>query len=1259
MFVSQADSSTIVQSSGEENDPSETHTAIPHMEWTGERFEKQAPQPPPLMTIRVEVITDKHAIPTALPLPPGFRSSPVTTTTLADSGAQTCSGDLELLTSLGCTPENLITTTHGIRGVTQTSLCILGVLPVRVTVGGNHTNQIMYFSRNTRGCLLSEKALMDLKVLPTQFPSISGTESTSASAQSSPTADCGCPRRLPPPPLPSEIPLPATSENVLHLENWIKGFFRHSAFNTCPHQPIPAMSGEPMKVTVREDAVPYAAYTPIPVPLHWEEEILKDLEKDIALGIIEPVPSTTPTIWCARAVWLQKKSGKPRRAVDFGKFNASTRRHHHHTPSPFQQAIKVPARVYKTILDAWNGYHSIALDKSVRDYFTFICKWGRFRYLRCPQGYHGSGDVYTHHFDEITKNFVDKVRQVDDSCLWKSTIELMFWHVMQYIHHCHINGVIFNHEKFVFCRHIVEFAGFLLTYDGIKPSPRIVNAIRMFPSPKNITGIRAWFGLVNQVSYAFAQTEVMAPFRDLLKKDNKFYWDSALETLFQQTKLVIIKKIEHGIKTYDCSKATCLSTDWCKHGIGFLLFQQACRCDPIEGPNCGGDHWVVVFAGSRFTTSAESRYAPIEGEALAVVYGLVSCKIFILGCPNLVVSVDHKPLVKVLGDQPLGQIKNPRLQKMKEKTMPYQYRIKHTPGKENASADAASRYPVGSPDDSEALEYSSICSSLAHVIDPAPDVESEVEQHTLQSTTALLLDSPHLRAVTWQRIAEAASKDRESIDLAKIISAGFPSSKKELPEHLRVFWPMREDLYCVQGVPVQNQRILIPPSLRAEVLEGLHAAHQGVTGMSAHAKQRFFWPGLDAAIRLKRAQCTDCNNHAPSQSKEPFCETHIPEFPFESTCTDIFHLHGYKFLMYVDRFTGWLEIAQSPRTDATAVCSHLRRWFTTFGVAVELASDGGPPYDSNIYKQFLKDWGVTQRLASAHFPQSNGRAELGVKSGKRLLRANISSSGSLDNDKVSRALMAYRNTPLQDYHLSPAELLFGKKLKDHLPLITEQHRAPKWEEIRQNREKDMASRITDRINTSQDTRRPLASLTPGQHVLIQDGAGNSAKKWGSTGIVTESLPYRQYFVKVDGSNRPKLRNRIHLKPYVPIDNSITIPKKSTIHIPEFPETPQPVHTSTPTRSNIVTPPFVNNTDPTWRPTTTLASPNTTVVPQIPLLSTSNDTPRAPTTNDSTIPYNITNSTIDPPTTTRKSVRFRQQPQRLSPKMKGKSHITKK
>ena len=100
--------------------------------------------------------------------------------------------------------------------------------------------------------------------------------------------------------------------------------------------------------------------------------------------------------------------------------------------------------------------------------------------------------------------------------LWKETVKHSFWHAVKYIDLCGRNGVIFNPSKFVFAADDADFAGFTVTLDSIKPTLKMTRAIREFPTPTSITGIRSWFGLVNQVSYSFAQSEIMFPFRELL-----------------------------------------------------------------------------------------------------------------------------------------------------------------------------------------------------------------------------------------------------------------------------------------------------------------------------------------------------------------------------------------------------------------------------------------------------------------------------------------------------------------------------------------------------------------------------------------------------------------------------------------------------------------------------------------------------------------------------------------------------------------------
>ena len=110
----------------------------------------------------------------------------------------------------------------------------------------------------------------------------------------------------------------------------------------------------------------------------------------------------------------------------------------------------------------------------------------------------------------------------------------------------------------------------------------------------------------------------------------------------------------------------------------------------------------------------------------------------------------------------------------------------------------------------------------------------------------------------------------------------------------------------------------------------------------------------------------------------------------------------------------------------------LRNHLTVHGVPDELSSDGGPEYVAAETQMFLKRWGVRHRVSSVAFPHSNLRAELGVKVMKRMMRENLSSDGELSMDKMGRALLAYRNMPCRDLGLSPAQILFGRKLRDHL-----------------------------------------------------------------------------------------------------------------------------------------------------------------------------------------------------------------------------------
>ena len=187
-----------------------------------------------------------------------------------------------------------------------------------------------------------------------------------------------------------------------------------------------------------------------------------------------------------------------------------------------------------------------------------------------------------------------------------------------------------------------------------------------------------------------------------------------------------------------------------------------------KAPYCGPGHWKLIFAGSRFLKDPETRYSPIEGEALAVVFALEQARMFVLGCPNLILAVDHKPLVPILSNRRLDLIKNPRILNFKEKTMMYKFHAQHIPGVLNFAADATSRHP-------SAEAKSHLLSLMAEIEDNETSPISDAENlHTAMVNAVRAADD---EVVSWDLVKEATSKDDVCMYLCNAIENGFPATK--------------------------------------------------------------------------------------------------------------------------------------------------------------------------------------------------------------------------------------------------------------------------------------------------------------------------------------------------------------------------------------------------------------------------------------------------------------------------------------------------
>ena len=142
---------------------------------------------------------------------------------------------------------------------------------------------------------------------------------------------------------------------------------------------------------------------------------------------------------------------------------------------------------------------------------------------------------------------------------------------------------------------------------------------------------------------------------------------------------------------------------------------------------------------------------------------------------------------------------------------------------------------------------------------------------------------------------------------------------------------------------------------------------------------------------------------------------------------------------------------------------------------------------SALFLDTLKAWGIRHRLSSSYYAHSNCRAELAVKSGKRLLRENMGPEGTLNTNRFMRAIMQFRNKPMQDCRRSPAQMVFGRQLRDFLPTLLHKYEpAQDWTVTQEYRERTLArKRESDGVKWKEKS-KDYKELDVGTAVAIQN-----------------------------------------------------------------------------------------------------------------------------------------------------------------------------
>ena len=563
-------------------------------------------------------------------------------------------------------------------------------------------------------------------------------------------------------------------------------------------------------------------HAPQKCPIHLREELKAELQKMVEDDVIKKVDE--PTAWVSSLTYSRKANGQLRICLDPKDLNRAIRRCHTKAPTLEELTHSFTGAKFFSKMDAKNGYWAVELDEESQLLTTFNSPFSRYCYKRMPFGLVMSQDVYQSCIDQIVEQCPGVIGIADDMVVYGQTEEEHDRNLLNLMEVAKKSGLVFNSQKCGIKLPEIKFFGHIYDQNGARPDPTKVEDIRALPAPQTKQQLQEFLGMVTYLAPFISHlSQNTAALHDLLKRESEFQWNASHQEAFTAVKEAISE--ETTLSYFNPKKDTTIQVDASSKGLGAVLLQ--------EGR-------PIAFA-SKSLTEAEQRYANIEREVLAVVFG---CKRFhtYVYASKFTIESDHKPLEMI-------SAKNitcapPRLQRMFLEVQGYDFNIKYRPGKEIMLADGLSRLPNRAKNKEINLDIK------IQFVQFAEDKMTQLRRESRRDTT---LDA-----------------------LQEVIVEGWPKKRTHWPTFLRQFWTFRDEISVCDTLVLKGDRIFIPEVMRESILSRLHSSHQGIEKTRLRARTSVYWPGIDADIENVIRECETCQDHQRSQQKETLIQHEIP-----------------------------------------------------------------------------------------------------------------------------------------------------------------------------------------------------------------------------------------------------------------------------------------------------------------------------------------------------------------------------------------------
>ena len=280
------------------------------------------------------------------------------------------------------------------------------------------------------------------------------------------------------------------------------------------------------------------------VPLAVKEPLKNEIDHLVKKGVLEPVQ--TPTDWVSSMVVVKKSNGKIRLCIDPKPLNRALKRNYYPLPVIDDLLPELTNAKAFSVVDAKNGFWHVELDEESSYLTTFGTPWGRYRWTRMPFGISPAPEEFQRRLVQALEG-LDGVSPIFDDILvfgvGETREEALKDHDKRraLFERCRCKGIRLNRDKVKLRLSEVTFMGHVITEDGLKPDPSKIQGTQEMPMPENKRDVKRLMGMVNYLQrFAPNLSEVSAPMRDLLKEQNLFVWEEAVQgRAFEEVKKII------------------------------------------------------------------------------------------------------------------------------------------------------------------------------------------------------------------------------------------------------------------------------------------------------------------------------------------------------------------------------------------------------------------------------------------------------------------------------------------------------------------------------------------------------------------------------------------------------------------------------------------------------------------------------------------------------------------------------------------------